>query len=106
LVVKSITAPYFLATKIGAFKDRGNSDYLSSHDLEDIITVIGGRVGLADEIVLANDTLKEFLKNSLKGLLRNNQFLLALPGHVNEGPSAVTEQRVRIILNRMKEIIG
>ena len=30
--IKSITAPYFIATKIEAFKTRGNNDLLVSHD--------------------------------------------------------------------------
>lgn len=34
LVITSISAPYFLATKIEAFKTRGNNDLLWSHDYE------------------------------------------------------------------------
>ena len=50
LIIKSVTAPYFLATKIEAFKSRGNNDFLGSHDFEDIITVIAGCVEIAEEI--------------------------------------------------------
>lgn len=39
-----LSAPYLLATKIEAFKTRGNSDFLGSHDFEDIITVIAGQI--------------------------------------------------------------
>ena len=38
-----VTAPYFMATKIEAFYGRGGDDFLGSHDMEDIITVIDGR---------------------------------------------------------------
>ena len=31
--INIVTAPYFLATKFEAFKNRGNNDYLVSHDL-------------------------------------------------------------------------
>jgi hypothetical protein len=34
-----ISAPYFLATKLEAFRNRGNADYFASHDLEDITAV-------------------------------------------------------------------
>lgn len=39
LVIKSVTAPYFLATKIEAFRTRGKNDLLVSHDFEDILTL-------------------------------------------------------------------
>ena len=41
--VRVITAPYFIATKLEAFFDRGRGDFLGSSDLEDIITVLDGR---------------------------------------------------------------
>jgi hypothetical protein len=43
LEIRAVTAPYFLATKIEAFKGRGRGDFLASHDLEDLIFVIDGR---------------------------------------------------------------
>ncbi|HWZ51251.1 MAG TPA: hypothetical protein VNW54_07290 [Granulicella sp.] len=46
LRLKAITAPYFLGTKIEAFRGRGHGDYFGSHDLEDLITVIDGRPSL------------------------------------------------------------
>jgi len=48
-VIRLITAPLFLATKFEAFRGRGGNDYLASHDLEDLITVIDGRRELIDE---------------------------------------------------------
>lgn len=51
-----------LATKIEAFKTRGNNDFLRSHDFEDIITIIAGRIEIADEILLAEEKLKAHLK--------------------------------------------
>ena len=34
LRVRVVTAPYFCATKLEAFRGRGKGDYLASHDLE------------------------------------------------------------------------
>ena len=48
--IRLIAAPVFLATKLEAFDGRGNSDFLFSHDLEDIYgssrrsRVAGGRM--------------------------------------------------------------
>jgi hypothetical protein len=102
LIIKSVTAPYFLATKIEAFKTRGKNDFLGSHDFEDIITVIAGRVNIADDVKLANSELKIYLKQSFEEMLKNDQFELALPGHVNDGQ--VTMSRVQTVISRIKTI--
>jgi hypothetical protein len=48
-VIRSITAPYFLATKLEAFQSRGKGDVFASHDLEDVIAVIDGRPAITEE---------------------------------------------------------
>ncbi|MDF1684876.1 MAG: hypothetical protein P1U36_09525 [Legionellaceae bacterium] len=101
LSIKSVTAPYFLATKIEAFKSRGNNDFLASHDFEDIITVIAGCVDIGDEVLASSHELKSHLKKVFNELLENSQFIQSLPGHVSDGP--VTMQRVQIVMDRIKE---
>ncbi len=103
LIIKVITSPYFLATKIEAFKDRGNSDFLTSHDFEDIITIIAGRKEVVEETLLASDELKAYLKQTFIEMLNNDQFEQTLPGHLNDGPA--TLQRVQVVKNRIKQII-
>ena len=41
--IRLITAPFFLGTKMEAFRGRGDGDFFASHDLEDFIAVIEGR---------------------------------------------------------------
>lgn len=104
LRIKSVTAPYLLATKIEAFNGRGNRDFLGSHDFEDIITVIAGRVEIADEIGLLSEELRSHLKLFFEGIIDDNEFNTALPGHVSDGP--VTLQRIQIVRDRIKKMIG
>ncbi len=104
LFIKSITTPYFIATKIEAFRTRGNNDLLGSHDFEDIITIIAGRVEISDEIVLVSENLKKHLKEFFEGMLKNSQFELVLPWHVSDGP--VTNQRVQTVMSRIKKIVA
>jgi len=59
LKIRIVTAPYFLATKIEAFYSRGKNDFLSSHDMEDIITVIDGRKEIVEEITKSKDSSEE-----------------------------------------------
>ena len=83
---------------------RGNNDFLGSHDLEDILTVIAGRVEISEEVALAEHAVKEYLKKTFEELLQNEQFEIALPGHVNDGP--VTMQRVQAVIGRIKKRIN
>lgn len=79
-IIKLVTAPYFLATKIEAFEGRGNGDYLLSHDLEDLISVIDGRSEIIDEVKDINDELKKYLTEKFNSLISEPRFLEALPG--------------------------
>lgn len=42
MVIRHISAPLFIVTKLEAFAGRGNADYLFSHDLGDILAVVVG----------------------------------------------------------------
>ena len=45
--IRLVTAPFFLGTKIEAFRGRGEGDYWASHDLEDFVAVVDGREGFS-----------------------------------------------------------
>lgn len=100
--IRVVTAPYFLATKIEAFEGRGKGDYLLSHDLEDLVAVIDGRVELIDEINEAEKELKEFLIDKIKSLYNNARFIESLPGKL-PGDKA-SQERLPIIEERIKKI--
>jgi hypothetical protein len=99
-----ISAPYFLATKLGAFHGRGQFDYRMSHDLEDIVAVIDGRPEIVAETQTSETSLQQYLSDEFRALLSERDFLEALPGHML--PDAVSQQRIRIVLDRMQQIIG
>lgn len=44
LTIWAITAPYFLGTRIEAFRGRRREDYFASHNLEDFVAVIDGKL--------------------------------------------------------------
>ncbi len=66
--IQVIAAPAFVATKLVAWKDRGGGDLLHS-DIEDVIAVIDGRPQLLDEIEAEKPELRQFLADSVRGLL-------------------------------------
>ncbi|MFO7971861.1 MAG: hypothetical protein R6U40_08940 [Desulfobacterales bacterium] len=58
--IRLLPAPYFFATKLEAFESRGESDYLMSRDMEDIITVLDGRSEIVSEVHQADEELKNY----------------------------------------------
>jgi hypothetical protein len=103
LEIQIATAPYFLGTKLNAFFGRGRGDYLASHDMEDIIYLINGRVEILEEVKNSEPDLKEYIIKSLQGFLDNEFFLEALPGHLL--PDQASQARQSIILERIKKIV-
>ena len=103
LEIQIVTAPYFLGTKLDAFFGRGRGDHLASHDMEDIINFINGRVEILEDIKNSEPDLKDFISKSLQGFLEDELFLESLPGHLL--PDKASQGRRSIILERIKEIV-
>jgi hypothetical protein len=102
--IRLLPAPYFLATKLEAFACRGKNDYLMSRDMEDIITVLDGRPEIVSEVEQASEKLKTFLIECCSGLLKERNFLDALPGHLL--PDAASQSRSVLVIDRLKAIAG
>lgn len=102
--IKIISAPYFLATKLEAFKERGKQDFLLSHDLEDIISLIDGRPEIINDVSLVSDGLKQYLSSEFSSFFNNHEFIQALPGHLNY--SSELESRKKIVQERIHAIIA
>jgi hypothetical protein len=48
--LRVVTTPYFIGTKLEAFRGRGKGDFYDRSDLEDIITVLDGRPTVVEEV--------------------------------------------------------
>jgi predicted nucleotidyltransferase len=101
-VIRLISAPYFIATKIVAFRNRAKNDYVASRDMEDIITVIDGRPELMEDLRHSDAELQVFLGSEFHSLLDQRDFLDALPGHLL--PDAASQMRFPLVLDRMRQI--
>lgn len=93
-----ITAPFFLGTKMEAFRGRGKGDYQASHDLEDFVAIIEGREAVLAEIRESPQDLRDYLAEAADGLLQESRFLDVLPGFVLDA------ERVPLILERLQRI--
>jgi hypothetical protein len=102
LTIRAITAPYFLATKMEAFRGRGKGDYFASHDLEDFIAVVDGRSSLLDEVQMSALELRQYLAEGVARLLAASRFLDALPGYL-PGDSA-SQSRVGSLYRKLQNL--
>jgi predicted nucleotidyltransferase len=101
LAIRLVTPACFLATKLEAFEDRGRGDYLESHDLEDVLSVVDGRHEIVAEIAEADPGVRRYVAAIFERLLSDEGFLNALPGLVVGGSSAA---RVPVVIGRLRSI--
>lgn len=100
--IRLISAPAFLATKLEAFATRGKSDLMSSHDFEDIINVIEGRIGIEAEVADAGGELAIYLASRFAEIARDPDFENTLPGLVVY--DELYEDRIRRVRERINLI--
>lgn len=98
LSIRLVAPAYFIATKLEAFLGRGEGDYLASHDLEDVLSVIDGRPELVAEITRADPALREFVAQIFGRLIADESFIDRLPGLVLDGSP---QERTNIVLHRL-----
>lgn len=102
MTIRLVVAPVFIGTKLEAFKGRGNNDFLLSHDLEDIITVVDGRRELVEEMQNAPAELPQYMAAEFGALLNSPDFREALAGHLPG--DAVSRQRLPSLIERLRQI--
>lgn len=100
--IRIVTAPIFIATKLEAFRGRGNGNYLFSHDLEDLMAVIDGRSSLLEECRLSPLELQIDLAAQFQDLLNTSAFLEALPAFLS--PDQASQQRLPHLLETLQAI--
>lgn len=100
--IRVVTAPYFCATKLEAFRGRGKGDYFASHDLEDLLTVVDGRPELLNELQSASENVRFYVADAIGQMLKSRQFIDALPGYLL--PDSASQARISQILITLAEM--
>ena len=100
--IRVISPPYFLATKLDAFHDRGNGDYRSSRDIEDVIVIIDGRPELAQEIAGEIGPVKVNIANEMSRLLADSIFIESIGAHLL--PDSASQARITLVIERIRTI--
>ncbi len=101
IVIRILSLPYYLATKLEAYHGRG-SDPRTSHDFEDIIYVLDNSLNLVKGIIASPDDVKIFLLAEFKQIKDDAGLQEAMLGHLY--PETQSE-RQKIINDKLQEII-
>ena len=95
--IRAVSPPYLLATKLEAFKGRGNRDFLASRDFGDIITIVDGREELVDEVGRAPVDVRDYIASELSDLAEDPRFADGLFGALRA--DAVVLPRLRALMS-------
>lgn len=98
VTIRLVSAVAFVATKLEAFASRGGGDFLTSHDLEDVLNIVDGREELVDEMAQAPAELQQAVAAAFARLLVNRDFANVLPGLIAE------PERVGLVLDRLRRL--
>lgn len=101
VTIKVLPLPYFLATKMEAFFDRGIQDVYASHDLEDIAYLLNYTIDIDKQILTSEKELKLFLIEKLNAFKKDSSILTAIRGSLYYSQA---DERMEIIQQRIQNI--
>lgn len=102
--IQVITAPAFVAIKLEAFAGRGQGDFLFSHDMADIVSVIDGRDSLLQEMRQSTSELRQQVGAVMAQLMGSRGFLESLPGHLPG--DAASQARLPELQAKIEQLAG
>ncbi len=102
LELRVVTAPYFIGTKLEAFRGRGKGDFYASSDLEDIITVVDGRPSLVEEISNSPSVLRNYIGKEIGKFLDSREFANALSGLL--AGDEISQARIPTVLRTLESL--
>ena len=100
--VQILTLPFFLATKLEAFKGRGRGDFFHS-DMEDIVTIIDALENrqLKEVFEESSASVGEYLKQEFSKLVAQDDFEQGVTGAVSNRKQA--GERARQLIQLIKD---
>lgn len=100
--IRIFSAPYFIASKLEAFKSRGEGDGRTSTDFEDIVFVLENNTKIWDELTNADPEVKEYLQETFQTFLKKPHFDEWIDSNVARNSPSATY----FILERLNEFVN
>lgn len=102
--IRLVTPACFLATKLGAFGDRGCRDPMASHDLEDVISVIDGRSEIVDDLAAASADIRACVAGQLTDLMSRRNAPEIIAGQLMS--DSASQARLPLVIARIRALIA
>src|SRR5690606_3563099 len=102
ITIRILPSPYFLATKLEAFKDRGKNDFYGSHDFEDIIYLLDNRTTIVKEILTSEENVQLYIKEELKTIKNHPQADEISAMHIHP---YIREERFKMLMEKIEQLI-
>ena len=103
VLIQILSAACYLATKFEVYNHRGNGDYRTSHDFEDIIYVIDNRTTIVEEVRVADKRIRDFLKSEFRKILNTPYAEEILSAHLHP---LILEKRYPILLAKINDMLA
>jgi predicted nucleotidyltransferase len=100
--IRIFSSPYFIASKLEAFKGRGNNDGRTSSDFEDIVFILENNSRIWDELKNADMEVKEYLKDTFQVMMTRPHFAEWVDSHAGYGSPPATY----FIIDRLNEFVA
>jgi predicted nucleotidyltransferase len=101
LTIKCLSLPYYLASKLTAFYDRGSKDPRTSKDFEDIVYLLNYTTNLVEQIQNANQEVRDYLIKSFADVLSDSVKQVAILGNLFYEDQ---EHRYQKIIKKLNQI--
>ncbi len=99
--ISILALPYYIASKIEAFKSRGAGDFRFSQDIEDIILILDSLTDL-NSIKKGPDAVLDYFNQEFKIMVQDDQFLESVRAFI--GYSQTSSDRAQRIIDFMEKL--
>lgn len=103
--IRAVRPRVVVATKLAAWRGRGQGDILRSYDVHDILLLVNGRPELADELAAQAAELKNYVAVELTMPVADRYVEYAIQDAVR-GNGPLAAERATIVMQRLDEIIS
>jgi hypothetical protein len=93
--IRIFSLPYFVASKWEAFKGRGNNDYRTSKDFEDLVYILENVDDFERKVQNAPEHLLIYLRDEFRLILDSDDFEEGLYSHLTGGYGGIDPNYIR-----------
>lgn len=102
VTAKIIHPVYYIATKTEAFRSRGKADFRASHDFEDIVSILNGRVELIQEMRGAKPDVVKAMRDYWLPKLGTANMIASIKEHLDAYEDI---ERTPLVVERFRQML-